>query len=94
VKQEWKLEEGCQAQTSGGECEVLGVDSYRGMVAVRWHDGELGVVRTECVKKPPTDRDKWIEAASKAGGSLSESTLHRLGKIYDAGLAKFPNQGE
>ena len=94
MKQEWKLEKGCQAQTSGGKCKVLAVDECRGMVAVQWHDGELGVVRVECVKKPLTERDLWIEVALTRDCAPQEGMLSRkgfCGALYDAGLAKLPD---
>ena len=86
----------CEAITEYGYLPCRIVSEGDDYVVVHFlpnkYDLKVDWTRTGC-RPLQSDRDKWIEAANKAGGSLSEASLHRLGKIYDAGLGKLPENG-
>ncbi|MAX51669.1 MAG: hypothetical protein CMH22_16020 [Methylophaga sp.] len=64
--QPWEPAAGEPARTSGGDCMVLAIDRKRNRAAIRWDDGELGVVKIEVIKQRTTPREQWLAAAEHA----------------------------
>lgn len=86
---------GTKGATSGGVCDVLAVDEVRDQIAIRWHDGELGVVAVQSFRPLKSEKERVVEWALSQDCDPNEGMLSRsdfCAKLYDAGALKVPEE--
>lgn len=102
MKQEWSGEglppvgTHCKYRT-GEDAYIVAhhMDGYQAIWSESRDGGELFYGTSDCFEPIRTDRDRWIDAALDCDCEPREGMLSRrdfCGALYDAGLAKLPEQ--
>ena len=89
---------------AGTVCEVLYDGTWKQTKIIGWDDDKIvfatpfddiasyeGAIANPNIFRPlQTERERWVAAAQQAIGCEPNAHRHMLGQLYDAGLAKMP----